>query len=73
MTELDLDKIPFADWPFSAKAKHWRENGAPGVTFQGGQYMFHDTTVKQYAQNEIDSAAREGRTIVPADEHGNPR
>lgn len=73
MTDQELDKIPFADWPFKAKAAHWRTNGAPGVTYQQGQAQFHDTTIRQYADKQLTMAAAQGRTLVPCDANGEYR
>lgn len=69
----ELDVADFANWPFGEKVRYWKRNGPPGVSYQGGQAQFHDITVHQYAQRELDLAARDGRHLVPADEHGNPR
>lgn len=58
---------------FACKASYWRRNGAPGVKLQGGKFLFHDMTNRQFAQRELDMAARQGRQLVPADENGMPR
>lgn len=70
-TELDI--TDFQNWPFGEKVRYWKRHGAPGVSYQGGQTQFHEITTNQCAQRELDLAARDGRTLVPADEHGNPR
>lgn len=61
----------FQDWPFACKAKHWRASQAPGVTYQMGQWMFHETTRKRWTQDEIAKGAASGRTLVPCDADGN--
>lgn len=58
--------------PMSLKEKlaYWRKNGAFGVTYQGGQYRFHEDTNKGFADREIAMAAADGREIVPVDKNG---
>ena len=55
---------------FGCKARYWRSNGAPGVTFQGGQWAWHQGTNKQAADQMVERAAADGRTIVPCDKNG---
>ncbi len=55
---------------FGCKCRYWRRNGAPGVHFQGGKYLWGDMTTKQFAQRELDMAAAQGRELVPVDANG---
>lgn len=50
---------------FTAKARYWRENGAPGVHFQGGRNFFNGTTVKTEQDRIVSEAKAKGNDVVP--------
>lgn len=66
----DHDDVTFQSLPFGCRVRYWRENGAPGVTYQTGKYLFHETTRKQWADREVAIAKSQGREIVPCDSNG---
>lgn len=58
-------KTPDPDNCFGCKLIYWRENGAPGVTYQMGREKFHNSTIKQEQDKIVKSAAKRGIEAVP--------
>lgn len=67
---MAVETHPDCECTFACKARYWRENGAPGVHFQGGRFAWGDLTNRQFAQRELDLAAADGRELVPVDKNG---
>ena len=55
------------DVNFCCKAAYWRANGAPGVHYQQGQQLFHESTVKAEAKQILENCAANGiKNLEPA-------
>lgn len=50
---------------FKAKMAYWRERGAPGVHYEGGQKLFHDSTIRTEQARIVAQAAAKGNVAVP--------
>jgi len=55
---------------FGCKMREMRRDGVVGMTFQGGQYLWHDMTNRQFADRELEMARKDGRELVPVDKNG---
>lgn len=50
---------------FKAKLKYWRENGAFGVSYQGGRDFFNRTTIREEQAKIVARGKANGRDLVP--------
>lgn len=66
------ENTPWDELPFREKVRYWRENGGLAVTYQGGRWLWGESTVKQFADRELAIAESQGRTLIPVDENGDP-
>ena len=56
---------------FAEKCAYWRKHGAPSLKYGAhGREGFRDLTNNQFAQRELDMAAKDGRELIPVDKNG---
>lgn len=65
MADHDCDVSSDPDNCFRCKCRYWRRRGAPGVHYEGGQQLFHETTIVAEQRRIVAQAAAKGNVAVP--------